>query len=196
MERVEHVMKASSRAIFQHITLISKHKFNLFTGCNLAVIEVDSLHTAYRKSNSNSQFCVMFRQLIHRDDTATVYIYIYYWELYEMQRAKHIAMGYLQAVQEFSQTFALVNQVNSFGKNHQGVDLGINIRIQVLPLVEVEMDPGDALFFHSNILHRSDQNKSDRRRWAFLIAYNRASNDPVIKHPHPNYTKLDIVSLS
>lgn len=55
------------------------------------------------------------------------------------------------------------------------------------------MEPGDALFFHSNVLHRSDQNKSDRRRWAFLISYNRASNDPVLKHHHPQYTKLDIV---
>lgn len=56
------------------------------------------------------------------------------------------------------------------------------------------MEPGDALFFHCNVLHRSDQSKSDRRRWAFLIAYNRASNDPVIKHSHPNYTKLNMVS--
>ena len=56
------------------------------------------------------------------------------------------------------------------------------------------MEPGDALFFHCNVLHRSDQNKSDRRRWAFLVAYNRASNDPVIKHSHPNYTKLNMVS--
>ncbi len=64
----------------------------------------------------------------------------------------------------------------------------------MLPLVEVEMEPGDALFFHSNVLHRSDQNQSDHKRWAFLIAYNRASNDPVIVHHHPQYTnKLDIV---
>src|SRR3954467_13129027 len=27
-----------------------------------------------------------------------------------------------------------------------------------LPLVYVEMDPGDVLFFHANLLHRSDQN--------------------------------------
>ncbi len=62
-------------------------------------------------------------------------------------------------------------------------------------MVEVEMEPGDALFFHCNVLHRSDQNRSSRRRWAFLIAYNRASNDPAIKHAHPNYTKLHMVRL-
>ena len=65
--------------------------------------------------------------------------------------------------------------------------------LQVLPLVEVEMEPGDALFFHSNVLHRSDQNNSDRRRWAFLVAYNRASNNPTFKHHHPQYTKLNMV---
>ena len=61
---------------------------------------------------------------------------------------------------------------------------------QVLPLVHVELEPGDALFFHCNLLHQSDQNSSDRRRWAFLIAYNRASNNPVFEHHHPQYTPL------
>ena len=30
------------------------------------------------------------------------------------------------------------------------------------PLLHVEIDPGDALFFHCNVLHRSDHNNSDR----------------------------------
>ena len=64
---------------------------------------------------------------------------------------------------------------------------------QVLPLVDVEMEAGDALFFHSNVLHRSDKNDSDRRRWAFVIAYNRASNNPTIPHHHPQYIKLEKV---
>ena len=67
---------------------------------------------------------------------------------------------------------------------------------QVLPLVDVEMEAGDALFFHSNVLHRSDKNDSDRRRWAFLMAYNRASNNPVYPHHHPQYTKLEKVHVS
>ena len=67
---------------------------------------------------------------------------------------------------------------------------------QVLPLVDVEMEAGDALFFHSNVLHRSDKNDSDRRRWAFLIAYNRTSNNPVYPHHHPQYTKLEKVQPS
>ena len=65
---------------------------------------------------------------------------------------------------------------------------------QVLSLVHVELEPGDALFFHCNLLHCSNQNNSDRRRWAFLIAFNRATNNPMIKHHHPMYTPLTKVS--
>ncbi|XP_064391230.1 L-proline trans-4-hydroxylase-like [Halichondria panicea] len=67
---------------------------------------------------------------------------------------------------------------------------------KVLPLEHVEMESGDALFFHSNLLHCSDQNHSARRRWAFLIAYNRVSNSPVIEHHHPQYTPLEMVADS
>ncbi|KAK7112252.1 L-proline trans-4-hydroxylase-like [Littorina saxatilis] len=60
----------------------------------------------------------------------------------------------------------------------------------------VEMDPGDALFFHCNLLHTSSQNDGPNRRWAFLCAYNKASNNPVKEHIHPLYTKLDKVPNS
>jgi len=48
-----------------------------------------------------------------------------------------------------------------------------------LDLVYAEMDPGDALFFHSNTLHRSDQNTSDDPRWVFICCYTAQSNVPV-----------------
>ena len=41
-----------------------------------------------------------------------------------------------------------------------------------LELVYVEMKPGDALFFHANLLHRSDQNRSPNDRWALVCCYN------------------------
>ncbi len=63
-------------------------------------------------------------------------------------------------------------------------------------LMYVEMDPGDCLFFHCNILHRSDQNASDKRRWAFLVSYNTANNNPVYKHHHPQYTPLIKVCMN
>ncbi|XP_022089459.1 uncharacterized protein LOC110978634 [Acanthaster planci] len=67
---------------------------------------------------------------------------------------------------------------------------------KVLELVYVELNPGDALFFHANVLHRSDRNDSDRRRWVFIISYNRASNNPFKEHHHPCYTPLHKVPNS
>lgn len=61
---------------------------------------------------------------------------------------------------------------------------------KVLELVYVEMDPGDVLFFHSNLLHRSDQNRSDHPRWAMICCYNAASNNPYKESHHPRYTPL------
>src|SRR5262249_31871532 len=57
-------------------------------------------------------------------------------------------------------------------------------RPEHFPLVYVVMDPGDALFFHCNLLHRSDQNRSDNPRWAMICCYNAAKNDPY-KESHP-----------
>lgn len=62
-----------------------------------------------------------------------------------------------------------------------------------LERVYVEMDPGDALFFHANLLHRSDQNHSDRPRWAMICCYNARSNDPYMESHHPRYTPLEKV---
>jgi ectoine hydroxylase-related dioxygenase (phytanoyl-CoA dioxygenase family) len=60
-------------------------------------------------------------------------------------------------------------------------------------LVHVEMEPGDTLFFHANLLHRSDQNRSDHPRWAMICCYNARSNDPYKDSHHPRYTPLAIV---
>ena len=61
-------------------------------------------------------------------------------------------------------------------------------------LVHVEMDPGDTLFFHPNLLHRSDQNLSDHARWSMICCYNARSNDPYKDSHHPRYTPLKKVS--
>lgn len=65
-----------------------------------------------------------------------------------------------------------------------------------LPLVHVEMQPGDALFFHSNLLHRSDQNTSDKPRWSMICCYNAKHNDPYKESHHPRYTPLSKVDDS
>lgn len=62
--------------------------------------------------------------------------------------------------------------------------------LKQLELVYAEMSPGDGLFFHSNVMHRSDQNRSENRRWTVLFCYNAARNDPYLEHHHPRYTPL------
>jgi hypothetical protein len=59
-----------------------------------------------------------------------------------------------------------------------------------LDLVHVEMEPGDAIFFHANLLHRSEQNRSDHPRWSMICVYNAARNDPYLESHHPRYTPL------
>jgi hypothetical protein len=65
-----------------------------------------------------------------------------------------------------------------------------------MPLVYCEMDPGDAIFFHSNLLHRSDQNRSENPRWSMICCYNAKSNDPYKDSHHPRYTPLKLVTDS
>jgi hypothetical protein len=60
-----------------------------------------------------------------------------------------------------------------------------------LDLVHCEMEPGAALFFHCNLLHRSDQNRSPEPRWALICCYNAARNDPYKESRHPRYTYLE-----
>ncbi|KAK6168247.1 hypothetical protein SNE40_022113 [Patella caerulea] len=78
-----------------------------------------------------------------------------------------------------------------------GADMDrVNMIEKRCPKKFVEMNPGDGLFFHCNLLHYSGPNLSEERRWAFLIAYNKASNDPVEEHHHPKYTPLHKVPNS
>ncbi len=62
-----------------------------------------------------------------------------------------------------------------------------------LPLVHCEMEPGDAIFFHPNLLHRSDPNRSEQPRWSMICCYNAARNDPYKDSHHPRYTPLEVV---
>ena len=72
-----------------------------------------------------------------------------------------------------------------------GADLDrVNELAKRLELVHVEMEPGDALFFDPNLLHRSDQNRSEHPRWSMICCYNAARNDPYKDAHHPRYTPL------
>ena len=63
-----------------------------------------------------------------------------------------------------------------------------------LELVYVVMEPGDAVFFHSNTLHRSDRHHSEDPRWSMICCYNAKHNDPYREGQHPRYTKLTKVT--
>jgi ectoine hydroxylase-related dioxygenase (phytanoyl-CoA dioxygenase family) len=61
------------------------------------------------------------------------------------------------------------------------------------PIEYCELDPGDALIFHCNAIHRSDANRSDHRRWTLLICYNRTDNDTITKTDDRYFVPLDVV---
>lgn len=52
----------------------------------------------------------------------------------------------------------------------------VDLALRTMEHVYVELNAGDALFFHSNILHRSEANLSDRARWSLISCYNRSTN--------------------
>ncbi len=68
----------------------------------------------------------------------------------------------------------------------------VELALQHMELVYAEMEAGDALFFHSNTLHRSDQNHSSHPRWGFICCYNARHNPCENRSGHPSYTPLDI----
>ena len=67
----------------------------------------------------------------------------------------------------------------------------VNAALERMELVYCEMEPGDALFFHSNLLHRSDQNNSPNPRWVLICCYNTRSNNPYKQSHHPSYSYLE-----
>ena len=67
----------------------------------------------------------------------------------------------------------------------------VNEALKHLDLVYCEMQPGSALFFHCNLLHRSDPNESPNPRWSLICCYNAAHNPCRAVPNHPAYTYLE-----
>jgi ectoine hydroxylase len=59
-----------------------------------------------------------------------------------------------------------------------------------MELVYCELGAGSGVYFHSNTLHTSEANESDKPRWGLICCYNAAHNDPYKEHHHPGYTPL------
>ena len=69
----------------------------------------------------------------------------------------------------------------------------INIAEEKLAVVPCELEPGDAVFFHCNTLHRSGPNLSDKRRWALITVFNLTDNLPFKDGPHSGFHPIAVV---
>ncbi len=66
---------------------------------------------------------------------------------------------------------------HGFSGEQVGADMVmVNNALRTMDLVYCELEPGDALIFHSNLLHRSEANLSDFPRWSIISCYNAQSN--------------------
>lgn len=54
----------------------------------------------------------------------------------------------------------------------------VDLALKTMELIYVELQPGDALYFHPNLLHRSEANLSEKPRWSLISVYNRSGNVP------------------
>ncbi len=82
--------------------------------------------------------------------------------------------------------------------HHEGQQMGadqdyVNQAMQLMSHEYVVLQPGDVLIFHSNTLHRSEANLSDRPRWSFISAYNRTGNKPEMEKSLACVTPIDVV---
>ena len=65
--------------------------------------------------------------------------------------------------------------------------------LEKCPIEYGELEPGDALIFHCNAIHRSDANRSAKRRWTLLLCYNRVDNDTFTRVDDRYYVPLEPV---
>jgi phytanoyl-CoA hydroxylase len=69
----------------------------------------------------------------------------------------------------------------------------VDLALQTMELIYVELKAGDALFFHPNLLHRSEANLSDTARWSLISVYNRSGNVPYNEPSQSAIIPVDIV---
>jgi ectoine hydroxylase-related dioxygenase (phytanoyl-CoA dioxygenase family) len=66
---------------------------------------------------------------------------------------------------------------HGFTGEQVGADMQmVNNALKTMDLVYAELEPGDAMFFHSNILHRSEANLSPEPRWSIISCYSLQTN--------------------
>lgn len=80
------------------------------------------------------------------------------------------------------------------GQQNGAAQKYVDLALQKMELIYVELKAGDVLFFHSNLLHRSDANTSDKSRWSIISCYNRQSNSAANLESNSCITPLATVS--
>jgi len=66
---------------------------------------------------------------------------------------------------------------HGFAGEQVGADMVmVNNALVTMELVYCNLEPGDALLFHPNLLHRSEANLSDSPRWSIISCYCSQSN--------------------
>lgn len=66
---------------------------------------------------------------------------------------------------------------HGFAGEQVGADMVmVTNALKTMELVYCELQPGDTLFFHPNLLHRSEANLSDYPRWSIISCYSLQSN--------------------
>ena len=66
---------------------------------------------------------------------------------------------------------------HGFAGEQVGADMTmVSNALKTMELVYCDIKAGDALFFHSNLLHRSEANLSEHPRWSIISCYSSQSN--------------------
>jgi ectoine hydroxylase-related dioxygenase (phytanoyl-CoA dioxygenase family) len=83
---------------------------------------------------------------------------------------------------------------HGFSGEQVGADrVMVDHALRTMDLVYCELEAGDALIFHSNLLHRSEANLSDHPRWSIISCYNAQSNPAYNESSVSWKTPVDIV---
>jgi len=88
-----------------------------------------------------------------------------------------------------------IGRVNhGFSGEQVGADqVMVENALKSMELIYCELEPGDALFFHSNLLHRSEANLSEHPRWSIISCYSSQSNLAYNEQSTSWKTPVDIV---
>ena len=89
-----------------------------------------------------------------------------------------------------------IGRINHGSTGEQiGADMKrVEAAMKLMELVYVELEPGDTLYFHGNVLHRSDANTSDTARFSLISAYNLAANKSFMGEPEASHTPIKKVA--